>query len=197
MSNPLKFHHLIPFRQPKCSTGGQRKFKVAWWNWKKNILWIGEDSNVLCVLWTNRKQGMIFPFILLLSFVKTRSKCKMLVYRLCYSYPLPFVFYGTTFNDNLIMGVLAPLTTETEVKKWKRNETINSVKISVVIYIWEVKEQLYLDEGPFDPVVWLWLVLWCLSPVSSIFQLYSGWQFYWWRKPEYPEKTTYLSHTAD
>ena len=26
-----------------------------------------------------------------------------------------------------------------------------------------------------------------------IFQLYRGSQFYWWRKPEYPEKTTDLS----
>ena len=40
-------------------------------------------------------------------------------------------------------------------------------------------------------------VLWCLTPLAKIFQLYRGSQFYCWRKPVYPEKTTDLSQVTD
>jgi hypothetical protein len=39
--------------------------------------------------------------------------------------------------------------------------------------------------------------LWCLTSLWTVFQLYRGGQFYWWRHLEYTEKTTDLPQVTD
>ena len=61
--------------------------------------------------------------------------------------------------------------------------------------------QKHLDEHRSICVLrikfWFGCGLWCLTPLSTIFQLHRGSQFYWWRKPKYLVKTTDLPQVID
>jgi len=61
-------------------------------------------------------------------------------------------------------------------------------------------EGIEVEHPPFmsQSKVRISLGLWCLTPLSTMFQLYhDGDQCYWWRKLEYLERTIDLSLVTD
>ena len=66
----------------------------------------------------------------------------------------------------------------------------NGIFLLLVINLCEQRNNGINECFELPDLILIWLFLWCLTSLLTIFQVYRGGQLYWWRKAEYPEKTT-------
>jgi hypothetical protein len=59
--------------------------------------------------------------------------------------------------------------------------------------ILDLRFTITLVKRSSEPFRWVRVKVWCLTPLSTIFQIYRDGQFYWLRIPENPEKITELT----
>ena len=98
------------------------------------------------------------------------------------------------FNDTIIFKWLCMIYSSLTLSRI-------SVLVKITYYLYIVlvlliNYNVILGKAIMAMTVGLRLGIWVLNATFSNFQLCRGGQFYWWRKSQYPEKTTDMSQVT-
>ena len=133
----------------------------------------------------------IFFIILLLYFIN------LLVFGIFISY-LRRVWRDTKCVIRSRKSKYRQFTIQEEKDKWANND-LQTITQKTKYWTTRNPQKKQKTKQDWNEVQWnnTWLRWWCLTPLSTTFQLYPGGQIHWWRKPGYPEETTDLSQVTD